>query len=54
MSLQGDRLKDEGTRLQTTAAGATAGLIARYVHPLSKPIHYPYALKPQANAPISG
>jgi hypothetical protein len=27
---QKDHLKDEGSRLQTTAAGATAGLIARY------------------------
>ncbi|KAK4145514.1 mitochondrial carrier domain-containing protein [Dichotomopilus funicola] len=31
MSLKGDRLKDEGSRLQVTAAGATAGLIARFV-----------------------
>ncbi|KAL2123234.1 hypothetical protein VTJ04DRAFT_3689 [Mycothermus thermophilus] len=28
---QKDHLKDEGSRLQTTAAGATAGLIARFV-----------------------
>ncbi|KAK3904839.1 mitochondrial carrier domain-containing protein [Staphylotrichum tortipilum] len=31
MSLKGDSLKDEGSRLQVTAAGATAGLIARFV-----------------------
>ncbi|KAL2161509.1 hypothetical protein VTH06DRAFT_8071 [Thermothelomyces fergusii] len=31
MSLQGEHLKDEGTRLEVTAAGATAGLIARFV-----------------------
>ncbi|KAL2270145.1 hypothetical protein VTJ83DRAFT_2329 [Remersonia thermophila] len=31
MSPQKDHLKDEGSRLQTTAAGATAGLIARFV-----------------------
>ncbi|KAK3300924.1 mitochondrial carrier domain-containing protein [Chaetomium fimeti] len=31
MSLKGDRLKDEGSRLQVTAAGATAGLVARFV-----------------------
>ncbi|KAL1841285.1 hypothetical protein VTJ49DRAFT_7230 [Mycothermus thermophilus] len=31
MSNQKDHLRDEGSRLQTTAAGATAGLIARFV-----------------------
>ncbi|KAL2017504.1 hypothetical protein VTK56DRAFT_2046 [Thermocarpiscus australiensis] len=31
MSLQGERLRDEGSRLQVTAAGATAGLISRFV-----------------------
>ncbi|KAK4111837.1 mitochondrial carrier [Canariomyces notabilis] len=31
MSLKGERLKDEGSRLQVTAAGATAGLISRFV-----------------------
>ncbi|AEO53957.1 hypothetical protein MYCTH_2295918 [Thermothelomyces thermophilus ATCC 42464] len=31
MSLKGEHLKDEGTRLEVTAAGATAGLIARFV-----------------------
>jgi solute carrier family 25 thiamine pyrophosphate transporter 19 len=37
MSLKGDHLKDEGSRLQVTAAGATAGLIARYALPLPSP-----------------
>jgi solute carrier family 25 thiamine pyrophosphate transporter 19 len=37
MSLKGERLKDEGSRLQVTAAGATAGLIARYVLAPSNP-----------------
>ncbi|KAJ4296032.1 mitochondrial thiamine pyrophosphate transporter [Collariella sp. IMI 366227] len=41
MSGKGDRLKDEGSRLQVTAAGATAGLIARYISP-SPPQHQPY------------
>ncbi|KAL2257725.1 hypothetical protein VTK26DRAFT_9260 [Humicola hyalothermophila] len=31
MSDKSERLKDEGSRLQVTAAGATAGLIARFV-----------------------
>ncbi|KAK3310586.1 mitochondrial carrier domain-containing protein [Chaetomium strumarium] len=31
MSVKGDHLKDEGSRLQVTAAGATAGLISRFV-----------------------
>ncbi|KAL2129587.1 hypothetical protein VTI74DRAFT_7558 [Chaetomium olivicolor] len=31
MSGKGNHLKDEGSRLQVTAAGATAGLIARFV-----------------------
>ncbi|KAL2137556.1 hypothetical protein VTI28DRAFT_9070 [Corynascus sepedonium] len=31
MSLKGEHLKDEGSRLEVTAAGATAGLIARFV-----------------------
>ncbi|KAK3337169.1 mitochondrial carrier domain-containing protein [Cercophora scortea] len=31
MSGKGERLKDEGSRLQVTAAGATAGLISRFV-----------------------
>lgn len=31
MSGKGDRLKDEGSRLQVVAAGATAGLISRFV-----------------------
>ncbi|GAB1310908.1 mitochondrial thiamine pyrophosphate transporter [Madurella fahalii] len=31
MSLKGERLKDEGSRLQVTAAGATSGLISRFV-----------------------
>ncbi|KAK4130461.1 mitochondrial carrier [Trichocladium antarcticum] len=31
MSGKAERLKDEGSRLQVTAAGATAGLIARFV-----------------------
>lgn len=26
---KGERLKDEGSKLQVTAAGATAGLVAR-------------------------
>ncbi|KAK4128822.1 mitochondrial carrier [Parathielavia appendiculata] len=31
MSFKGDHLKDEGSRLQVTAAGATAGLISRFI-----------------------
>lgn len=33
MTLKGERLKDEGSRLQVTAAGATSGLISRYALP---------------------
>ncbi|KAL8370820.1 hypothetical protein RB595_000930 [Gaeumannomyces hyphopodioides] len=31
MSASGERLKDEGSRLQVVAAGATAGMVARFV-----------------------
>ena len=32
MSAKGERLKDEGSKIQVVAAGATAGLISRFVN----------------------
>lgn len=34
---KGEHLKDEGSRLQVVAAGATAGLISRFVDPPTMP-----------------